>query len=53
LTFLSNVVAYPCRHSREEDRQMPAPGQPTLYRPEPCELAHNDCLTGGMCHAGD
>jgi hypothetical protein len=30
----------------EEDRQMPAPGQPTLYRPEYVELAHNYCLLG-------
>src|SRR6195256_3923898 len=34
LTELSNVVAYPCRHSRTEDRQMATPGQPTLYKPE-------------------
>ena len=27
LTFLSNVVAYPCRHSRAEDRQCTTPGQ--------------------------
>jgi hypothetical protein len=27
LTFLSNVVAYACRHSRAEDRQMATPGQ--------------------------
>jgi hypothetical protein len=25
---------------------MPAPGQPTLYKPEYCELAHNYCLLG-------
>src|SRR5882757_11234370 len=30
LTELSNVVAYPCRHSRAEDRQMTTPGQPLL-----------------------
>jgi hypothetical protein len=68
LTFLSNVVAYPGRHSREEDRQMATPGQPTLYKPEYCELAHNYCLPGaandvlagrprpvraGMRHAGE
>src|SRR6476620_2882654 len=29
-----------------EDRQMPTPGQPTLYRREYCELAHNYCLLG-------
>src|SRR3982074_2999487 len=32
LTLLSNVVAYPCRHSRAEDRQMATPGQPTSYK---------------------
>ncbi|HEV3490193.1 MAG TPA: hypothetical protein VG224_06260, partial [Reyranella sp.] len=46
LTELSNVVAYACRHSRAEDRQMATPGQPTLYKPEYCELAHNYCLLG-------
>jgi hypothetical protein len=25
---------------------MPTPGQPTLYKPEYCELAHNYCLLG-------
>jgi hypothetical protein len=25
---------------------MATPGQPTLYKPEYCELAHNDCLLG-------
>ena len=25
---------------------MPTPGQPTLHRPEYCELAHNDCALG-------
>jgi hypothetical protein len=25
---------------------MPSPGQPTLYKPEYCELAHNYCLLG-------
>ena len=25
---------------------MPTPGQPTLYKPEYRELAHNDCLLG-------
>ncbi len=25
---------------------MPTPGQPTLYRREYCELAHNYCLLG-------
>src|SRR3981081_4199140 len=46
LTFLSNVVAYPCRHSRAEDRQMATPGQPTSYKPEYDELAHSYCLLG-------
>src|SRR5260370_17262774 len=46
LTELSNVVAYPCRHSRAEDRQMATPGQPTSYKSEHCELAHNYCLLG-------
>src|ERR1700716_20131 len=46
LTELSNVVAYPCRHSRAEDRQMATPGQPTKYRPEYDELAHSYCLLG-------
>jgi hypothetical protein len=46
LTELSNVVAYPCRHSRAEDRQMATPGQPTSYKPEYNELAHNYCLLG-------
>jgi hypothetical protein len=26
---------------------MATPGQPTLYKPEYCELAHNYCLLGG------
>src|SRR5450631_4070388 len=30
----------------QEDRQMDTPGQPTLYKPEYCELAHNYCLLG-------
>jgi hypothetical protein len=46
LTELSNVVAYPCRHSRTEDRQMATPGQPTSYKPEYGELAHNHSLLG-------
>ncbi len=46
LTELSNVVAYPCRHSRAEDRQMATPGQPTSYKPEYGELAHNHSLLG-------
>jgi hypothetical protein len=46
LTELSNVVAYPCRHSRTEDRQMATPGQPTSYKPEYDELAHSYCLLG-------
>ena len=25
---------------------MPTPGQPTLYKPDYCELAHNYCLLG-------
>jgi hypothetical protein len=25
---------------------VPTPGQPTLYKPEYCELAHNYCLVG-------
>ena len=25
---------------------MPTPGQPTLYEPDYCELAHNYCLLG-------
>ena len=25
---------------------MTTPGQPTLYKPEYCELAHNYCLLG-------
>ena len=25
---------------------MATPGQPTLYKPEYCELAHNYCLLG-------
>jgi hypothetical protein len=32
---------------------MATPGQPTLYKSEYCELAHNYCLLGGMRHAGD
>src|SRR3977135_293069 len=32
LTELSNVVAYPCRHSRAEDRQMTTPGQPLFLK---------------------
>src|SRR4030088_1933650 len=43
LTELSNVVAYPCRHSRAEDRQM-ATGQPSSGKSEYGELAH--CLLG-------
>jgi hypothetical protein len=27
---------------------MATPGQPTLYKPEYCELAHNDCLLGAI-----
>src|SRR5260370_23513837 len=30
----------------QEDRQMATPGQPTSYKPEHCELAHNCCLLG-------
>ena len=43
LTELSNVVAYPCRHSRIEDRQM-ATAQPSSGKSEYGELAH--CLRG-------
>jgi hypothetical protein len=41
LTPLSNVVAYACRHSRIEDRQM-ATGQPSSGKSDYGELAH--CL---------
>ena len=44
LTELSNVVAYPRRHSPSEDRQMSHLGRLTAYKPEYCELAHNYCL---------
>src|ERR1700730_3561900 len=30
----------------QEDRQMATPGQPTSYKPEYIELAHNYCLLG-------
>ena len=30
---------------------MPTPGQPTLYKPEYCELAHNYCLLGATNEA--
>ena len=47
LTFLSNVVAYACRHSRAEDRQMATPGQrqqygvlPARHPPLPVLAAH-------------
>jgi hypothetical protein len=33
LTFLSNVVAYPCRHSRTEDRHHGHPLKPSLHTP--------------------
>ena len=46
LTELSNAVAYPCRHSRSEDRQMATPGQPTSCKPACNELAHNGCRPG-------
>ena len=47
LTFLSNVVAYPCRHSPTEYRHMSNHfGRPIAYKPEYCELAHNYCLLG-------
>ena len=46
LTIARNVVAYPCRHSRAEDRQMPTPDNQQAHKPEYCELAHNYCLLG-------
>jgi hypothetical protein len=30
---------------------MPTPGQPTSYKPEYCELAHNYCLLGATNEA--
>jgi hypothetical protein len=32
---------------------MPTPGQPTLYKPEYCELAHNYCLLGLVARDGN
>ncbi len=46
LTELSNVVAYACLDSRTEDRPMATTGQPTLYKPDYCERAHNYCPRG-------
>ena len=56
LTFLSNVVAYDCRHSQAEDRQMATPRQrhqhgcPTRPTPSP---AGSGCAPPARVLAGD
>jgi hypothetical protein len=47
LTIERNVVAISLPTLTEEVRHMATPqGQPTSYKPEYCELAHNYCLLG-------
>ena len=46
LTFLSNVVAYACRHSRAEDRQMATPDTRRSTNGSIANSPITDCLLG-------